>query len=336
MKNNKIKLVVRAGGLVETNSSSSHALSICNDFGMYAKPGDKEFDLDIKDGVLYIPCRDEDFGWEYEKSNSCLTKLQYVCGLFFNAWQPLSRQKKPKKLETLLKNYLKVDKVIFEWEEEYKDRHRDKDRSSRDETYLRSPNIDHNSYGESYEEIMESNSTIIDFIFNKNSWYFGGNDNSDPPEGYYIEMKSDKRETNGTISINYPPIGRIDFRVDLFYHDSYTRLANRLDIIDKIREFDDVGLFDNIYYFNGAFCISNDKFHSPLSSDVYTYLFEYRDKDSGKIKIVYTKGGFNRYDKDLIKLLCDEDFEGVFSKLGLNSYVEAEVSIISDEFGELC
>ena len=333
MKNNEIKFVVRAGGLVETNSSSSHALSICSEPSEYVHPGDIDFDLDIRDGVLYIPCRDDDFGWEYEKSNSCLTKLQYVCALFFNSWEPLSRQKKPKKLETLLKRYLKVRKVVFEWETKYKQEgaRRDPDK----DVYIYCPSIDHNSYSESYDEIMESNDTIIDFIFNRNSWYFGGNDNSEAPSGYYAEMKSDNHIPNGTVSIDFPPIGRVDFRIDLFYSDPYSKPTNELEIINKIREFDDVGLFDRIYYFDGAFRLATERFHD-VSADAYTYLFEYRSKEDGKVRIAYVRGGFNRYNKKIMDLLNSGDYDVVLSSIGSDNYVEAEVSIVSDEFGKLC
>lgn len=46
---------------------------------------------------------------------------------------------------------------------------------------LKNGYVDHDSYG-----IIESDRTILrDFIFNKNSWLFGGNDNSTPDPTFY-------------------------------------------------------------------------------------------------------------------------------------------------------
>jgi len=253
MKNDKIKLVERAGGLVETNSSSSHALSICSIPDTLAKPGDPEFDLDIQDGVLYIPERPDTFGWEYEKSNSCQTKLQYVCGLVFNSWRELHVQKAPKRLEILLKKYLGVDKVVFEWEENYK-RHF-KEYSKNEEVYLSCPEIDHQSRSESMEEILESNTTILNFIFNKNSWYFGGNDNSDAPAGYYREMSiggslfGDEDEMpNATVSLMFGgSLGRVDFRVNMF-SEREGLTAGSIGLIRMIENSDGFGLLKYINY----------------------------------------------------------------------------------------
>lgn len=215
MKNNskKLKVVRRGGGLIETNSSSSHAVSICMDAETNLKPGDADFDLDIKNGVLFIPIREGEFGWQWEKSNSCLTKLQYVCGFFFNKYQKPEVQKSQKKLEKILKKILGVDKVVFEWVEQYVEDCKDPDGG---ENYFDSPEINHNSYSEMREEILENEDTIRNFILNPKSWWYGGNDNSDPPFGFYSETKITEEDNTSTepeaiLTAEFGSLGTIDF-----------------------------------------------------------------------------------------------------------------------------
>lgn len=212
MKDNskRLRIVRRGGGLIETNSSSSHAVSICMDAKTNLRPGDPDFDLDIKDGVLYIPKREEgEFGWQWEKSNSCLTKLQYVCGFFFNQYQKPEVQKSQRKLEKILKKIFGVNKVVFEWVEEYV-----KDPSTE---VFNCPDINHNSYSEMRVEILENEDTIRNFILNPKSWWYGGNDNSDAPPGFYSETKiteemelAEDPETILTVDFG-EELGKIDF-----------------------------------------------------------------------------------------------------------------------------
>ena len=201
----KINCVLRAGGLIETNSSSSHAVSICMDEKSNLKRGDADFDLDIRNDVLYVPIRDGEFGWEYEKSNSCLTKLQYVCAFFFNSYSPLSGQKTQKILEKKLKRILGVKAVVFEWVENYVE--------NKDQDYLECPQIDHNSYSEMKAEILENDDTLKNFILNPKSWFFGGNDNSDAPPGFYDEMyyEDPSQSDNAIVSADFPGLGMIEF-----------------------------------------------------------------------------------------------------------------------------
>ena len=333
--NNKIRRVIRAGGLVETNSSSSHALCICGNKPTYAKPGDPEFDLDIHDGVLFVPNREGNFGWEWEKSNSCLTKLQYVCGLFFNNYQPLSSQKKPHRLEKILKEFLGVNKVVFEWEEKYLESLKE-----REEAYLSCPEIDHNSYSESQEEILESKETIIDFIFNKNSWFYGGNDNSSEPRGYYKEMKITDSEPNGTVTIDFSPgIGKVDFRVDLFWQNDgcFDCLPScEPDIVKKIEQ-TDKDIFDSIVYHNGKFEVS-DRWSIGERKEDYSYFCEYLDEKKNNLSLVYISNRI-RTGELVTKLMKSDKKEtsnqGIIDDLNKEDYILVPVSIISDEFGSL-
>lgn len=346
----KIKVILRGGGLVETNSSSSHALSICSDKSTYAKPGDPEFDLDIKDGVLYIPIRGDDFGWSYEKSNSCLTKLHYVCGFFFNSYEPLYKHKRVVQLTKILKDFLGVSKVVYAWEEEVLN---DPNHGPNDPC-TGSPNIDHNSYSESREEIMESKDTIIDFIFNKNSWFFGGNDNSDAPAGYYKEMKFNCEEDGvdtATATIDFGgDIGEVDFRVDMKEFGGGPWGGKEPDLLRMLKYdvSDEFGVFDRVYY-----SWSDMKFHllesysgvgsSASSADtfainkdhawIYYLKPEFLDKLTEEEMKEMNKPE-NKRRGEVRRSIIDGVTSGEIGKEGID-YIRVPLKLISDDFGEI-
>jgi len=341
MTKNKIKIVERAGGLVETNSSSSHALSICSEPENYAKPGDPEFDLDIRDNILYVPERD-DFGWEYEKSNSCQTKLQYVCAIVFESYKPLHSQKEPTRLKRLLKKYLGVKDIVFEWEKTYLENYKYKDADH----YLGSPSIDHQSYSEAREEILESNKTILDFIFNKKSWYFGGNDNSDNPRGYYIEMSKSgellgysDREENSTVSIFFSgDLGRVDFRVNMFSPDN-RETKNSVGIATMIRNTNSRFLFDTIVYdpADEKFKIVDNYRVSPEGS--FRVMTDFIDKNNKCFVVFLNAEGEEEY-LAVLKNLYDNkvknpDQADILKKIGEKNKMLVPVKLVSDEFGEI-
>lgn len=248
MKNRNIKIVMRAPGLVETNSSSSHSVSICMDEKTNLKIGDPGFDLDIRDGILYIPTRDEEFGWDYEKSNSCQTKLQYVCAFFFNSYEPLYLQKRQKKLENILKRILGVKGVVFQWVEDYISDYKLMSKAYKtvpaDDIGLCSPCINHNSYSDMREQILESEDTIKNFILNPKSWWYGGNDNSDPPDGFYEEsIVEDVDQPEAIITIDFGgDLGEIDFPSPSFpaSPDGGSNFYEDLKNIDGNRFLDDI------------------------------------------------------------------------------------------------
>ena len=342
MIKNKIKIVERAGWLAETNSSSSHALSICGEPDFYAKPGDPEFDLDIRDGILYVPNRIEDFGWDYEKSNSCQTKLQYVCGLMFNNYQPLHKQKEPKRLELILKNYLGVKKVVFEWEKDYLDRYKTGEKPD----YMCSPEIDHQSYSDSKEEITESNKTIIDFIFNKKSWFFGGNDNSDAPDGYYSELSKngrqvyeDSTEDNATVTLLFGgTLGNVDFRINLYSSDRRVSI-NDPDLIGKINAFDNIRLLDNIVYSSEkGFVVTGDDNNIPRSrsNSYFRVQFDYLDKNNKCFVVFLNSSGEEEYMKLLKnRMNTPIDMREIAENIGRMNKILVPVKLVSDEFGEI-
>lgn len=194
----RIKQVIRKN-LPETNSSSSHSVVICVD------PNSLVDTLPIdSEGVIHIPRRSESFGWEFEKYNDPMTKLQYVCGII---WKYKSNRKKVKLLKEIVLRYTGAKDIVFDWEENRSDT----DIVEEDEDYYwdsGAPEIDHNS-SDIFPEIMESAKSIKNFIFNSRSWLYLGNDNSDAPKGFYEEETDDPEII---VSVDYGgDIGRVDF-----------------------------------------------------------------------------------------------------------------------------
>jgi hypothetical protein len=87
MKDYRIRLIKRVG-MPETNSSSSHAISI-NMGPDLIMPGDPRFNLEIKDNILIVPVYKSSeryggstFGQASDKYCDPRTKLQYICGYY--------------------------------------------------------------------------------------------------------------------------------------------------------------------------------------------------------------------------------------------------------------
>lgn len=141
------KKLIRSG-VFETNSSSSHSVSVANET--------KEFVLDTiypdQDGIIEL--RGDEFGWEWFKHNDAQTKANYAAQQFENNEHLLDT------LKEVIMEQTGAEDVIFKLGNGY---------------------VDHDSMGilESSKEWLKS------FIFNKNSWLFGGNDNSTADPTFY-------------------------------------------------------------------------------------------------------------------------------------------------------
>lgn len=145
-----MKKLIRKG-VFETNSSSSHSVSIADE--------DKEFVLDTiypnQHGTIIV--RGDEYGWDWFKHNDAETKASYAAQQFANDSDMLE------KLEYVIKEQTGAERVIFE---------------GLDDGY-----VDHESVGILPRTARE----LKNFIFNKNSWLFGGNDNSEAsPEFYHV------------------------------------------------------------------------------------------------------------------------------------------------------
>lgn len=143
-----MKHILIRKGVFETNSSSAHSVSIADDT--------KEFVLDTlyPDQNGQILLTGGEFGWEWFKHNDALTKANYAAQSFEG------NENHQEMLIDIIKEMTGADEVIFDCENGY---------------------IDHDSYGTAPTNREELKS----FIFNKNSWLFGGNDNSTPDPTFY-------------------------------------------------------------------------------------------------------------------------------------------------------
>jgi len=210
MKNEEKLKIVRRIGMPETNSSSSHSVSISMNPESLVAPGDKDWDIEItEDGILKIP-GGTSFGWEYFKTNSILTKLQYLCGIYCYDIKTDHGKKSITRLKKILKRIFGVRDVEFLWITEFSKRL--KEEEDPDEAYYDPPEIDHNSH-DIFEEITENENVIRAFLLSRDSWLYGGNDNSDAPNGFYNEPTS-KSRINAILSIELGgKIGRVDWEI---------------------------------------------------------------------------------------------------------------------------
>lgn len=143
-----MKKLIRKG-VFETNSSSSHSIALATE--------DKEFVLDTiypnQDGIIII--NGDEYGWEWFKHNDSETKASYAAQSFANDSNQLDE------LREVIMEQTGATEVIFNG--------------------LNDGYIDHDSYG----IVPTGKSELRNFIFNKNSWLFGGNDNSSPDPTFY-------------------------------------------------------------------------------------------------------------------------------------------------------
>jgi hypothetical protein len=143
-----MKKLVR-NSVFETNSSSSHSISVSKD--------NMDFVMDTiypdQDGVITV--LGQEFGWAWLKFNDAMTKLAYLMQDQGNSHMD--------KIIEVVKEQTGALEVIFDANGGY---------------------IDHESYGTAYDVCCNADS-IKNFVFNKNSWLFTGNDNGEPDPTFY-------------------------------------------------------------------------------------------------------------------------------------------------------
>lgn len=145
-------------GVFETNSSSSHSVSVADET--------KDFVMDYiypnEDGVVVL--EGGEFGWNWFKNNDAITKANYVVASY-----GLTDNLK----EVIMEHTGAVD-VVYETTDDY------------------SSYVDHDSYGVAPQGKEE----LKNFIFNQNSWLFGGNDNATADPTFYdvTEFTKDGKE----------------------------------------------------------------------------------------------------------------------------------------------
>lgn len=127
----------------ETNSSSTHSISVCSDIKNYI------FDILCPNDDGQIELDGGEFGWEWEEYNDAHTKANYLSLQYQN--------KEELQLLTLeIMEQTGANEIIYNF----------------------NGYIDHQS-----NDVYPENHEIKDFIFNRNSILRTGNDNSDSPWG---------------------------------------------------------------------------------------------------------------------------------------------------------
>jgi hypothetical protein len=148
----KTKKLIR-NGVFETNSSSAHSISLAG--------SDRDFVLDTiypnENGIIVLV--GGEFGWDWFKHNDALTKANYAIVAHIN---------NPDLVIEVIKEQTGCDDVLVLAV--------DGDYNSSFHSY-----IDHDSYG----ICPSSKEELKNFIFNKNSWLFGGNDNTHAKPNFY-------------------------------------------------------------------------------------------------------------------------------------------------------
>jgi hypothetical protein len=135
-------------GCFETNSSSSHSVAIAEDTLQFV------YDSIYPDDDGQVTLEGGEWGWEWFKTNSAQEKANYAAQQFEN--QPYYMDN----LKEVILEQTKASKVVVSL----------------------NGYIDHQSMG----IVSGDKEALRNFIFNKNSWLFGGNDNSDTPEENYL------------------------------------------------------------------------------------------------------------------------------------------------------
>lgn len=162
--------------IFETNSSSTHSISVCGneaDCDMY------DFIIPNENGEI-IFSNSICFSWGFEKFNDAHTKALYCIA------DHIGEQEKIDMVKKVISEQTGCDNIIISIHENM---------------------IDHNSCGTS-NDVFDSEVKLKNFIFNKNSWLFIGNDNSDaPPEFYNTDNINEQYkitiETNDDVELSY-------------------------------------------------------------------------------------------------------------------------------------
>lgn len=142
----------------ETNSSSTHSLSISN-----STP--EMYDTILPDSEGKIILTGGQFGWEWERYNDSLVKANYLAVTVFN------REKEKAELIEVLKNHTGAKEVVFNF-------------NIKDYDGVNWSYIDHDSEFVGLQAFTSSE-TLKEFIFSPQSWLFTGNDNDEAPPNFY-------------------------------------------------------------------------------------------------------------------------------------------------------
>jgi len=244
-----MKKLIRKG-VFETNSSSSHSIAIASE--------DKQFVLDTiypnQDGVITVS--GDEFGWEWFKHNDAITKASYAAQQFMNNEHMLDV------LKDVIMEQTGATDVVFE---------------GLDDGY-----VDHDSYG----IVSENRDELRNFIFNKNSWLFGGNDNSsaDPTFYHVPEIRDGKM---------IQPVYKYQLSIDGL--DRTTKFITE-PTSDELSDAISTILDDAVLTENGDFINDNSIMWQITRSRDYFKLSYSTNQDYNSNEIIFVRESFNTYD----------------------------------------
>lgn len=149
-------------GVFETNSSSTHSISI-------SKNTDGLMDTIHPDSDGVIRLEGGDFGWEWEQYNDAKTKANYCFSdLTYRDWKDRDK--------LVIKNQDLFDMLVKVIKEHTGAKHI--------EFEQKGYGIDHQSDGTAYDA-FDSEEDLRQFLFNPRSALFTGNDNDSAPPNFY-------------------------------------------------------------------------------------------------------------------------------------------------------
>lgn len=254
-----MKKLIRTG-VFETNSSSAHSITLAS--------ATQQFILDTiypdQFGRVYV--NGGEFGWEWRKYNDAQTKLDY-------AYQG---NVDVEMLERVVKEQTGATEVVFS------------------KKGYESGYIDHQSSG-TVNEVCIDDARTRDFIFNKNSWLFTGNDNSQAdPTFYHVSEIRDGKIINPEYKYELSIEG-LEQTTKYLTYPTEDELANGVDSL-----LDDILM--NEY---GSFVESSDIFFQISRSRDYFEKSYHVRQDYSKGVVILTREGYWIY--DLEKQLEEEN-----------------------------
>lgn len=236
----KIKKVERFN-LPETNSSSSHSVVINRASIEYSS----DIELD-EDGDIVLESG-RGFGWEWKAMNSIKDKLLYVCGIYYytnSKWGEKSYalkyidvHKKLSALSRLVCKFTGANGIKFTWVNSKTD----------DDGH---PEIDHES-SYIFDSIIESKDSLKNFLFNKKSWLFTGNDNSDEKEDFYDPAFDNSNRVSAEVTLDYGgTIGSVQFNIPEYPTDLLEEFYSEYSFLSRSQFSCDI--VNNIVFENGT------------------------------------------------------------------------------------
>lgn len=289
-----MKKIIRSG-VFETNSSSSHSISVADET--------KEFVLDTlypdQNGVITL--NGGEFGWEWFKHNDALTKANYA------AVSTLYCESLRDTLIQVIKGQTGAEEVVFGFGEDY---------SHPNWSY-----IDHDSVGTCPKDKDE----LRNFIFNKNSWLFGGNDNSQAdPTFYHVPEYKDGRMI----------LPEYKYELSFEGYNKTTKFITKPDEEELSCAFD--SMFQGVYLFDadrGFIFDDDDSIYAQIGRERGRY-FEFRSWKENSIdfensEIVFAKDAWNAAME--IYRVSPESKNENWSEVGYRKVRDLETKLLTEQ-----